>query len=311
MALKDWIKNVSSEVSKATSKSRSTAGGSRRAQESHSLSDLIALGRVEEAEERLRARLKKKKRDHHARLNLADLLFETGRRVDAVEEYMFVAEGYAADGFSDKAHALLTKLDRLMPGEPKLTAKLSRLEKNKELGRRLKLGQESLLEAPGGPAGSNAFTIQQATAKLVECPLLEILTDEQVQRLFRRLEVFRVAEQASFVRRGQQREELLILLAGEMAAEVPLVTGGKTIIRTFGPGKVIGDAALLQRQPWPAAYSAVRRVVALKLDRAGLEELLPGEPDPRGLLDALRSQNNDLDVANAIAGMSKPAETAP
>ncbi len=304
MAIKDWLKNVSSEVSKATSKG--TGRDVRRAaKRRHSVSDLIALGRVEEAEQRLRDRLKRNNRDHHARLKLADLLFKTDRRIDAVEEYMFVAEGYASDGFDDKAHALLIKLERLMPGEPKLTAKIERLEHAKEMERRCNLARKALLE---DLHGAHAFTVQQLAEKLDRCSLLEGLTEEQIQRLFRRLELVRMEEGEELVRRGGQREELLILLRGEIAAEVLLANGSRTAIRTFDSGKVIGDKALLERQPWAADYSVTRKAAALKLDRSGLEELLLGESDPRGLLDALRSQNSDGEVVEAVAGLSAPAE---
>ncbi len=40
--------------------------------------------------------------------------------------------------------------------------------------------------------------------------------------------------------------------------------------------------------------------MALKLTRAGLEQALTGNPDPRGFLETLREQHNDREVATSV-----------
>ena len=49
-------------------------------------------------------------------------------------------------------------------------------------------------------------------------------------------------------------------------------------------------------------------VTALVLTRPGLEKALQGNPDPRALLDALRSQRNDQELALMVRRLLRPSE---
>jgi hypothetical protein len=90
---------------------------------------------------------------------------------------------------------------------------------------------------------------------------------------------------------------------GQIDAKIPLKGDAETTLRGFTGGQLIGDRALLEHQPWPAKYVATKRTAALQLSREGLAALLTGETDPKGLLDTLRMQKNDHQVALALKEM--------
>ena len=56
----------------------------------------------------------------------------------------------------------------------------------------------------------------------------------------------------------------------------------------------------VEKGVWPAGFRASEPVTALKLTREGLEQCLVGNSDPRGLLETLREQHNDRDVAGTV-----------
>ncbi len=72
------------------------------------------------------------------------------------------------------------------------------------------------------------------------------------------------------------------------------------MLRSFEPGDLIGERALLEHQPWPATYRVAESGMVLKLDPSGLESALHGNPDPRSLLNALREQGLDAQVASTV-----------
>lgn len=291
MALKDWLRGRSSD-------------------ESYSVDDLIALERYDEAESQLRLELKRHSRDLHLRLKLADLLMKSGKRVEAVDEYIVVADSYARDGFYDKASALLSKVARLLPNDEKIPLKLEALERLKRFERRRDVVIDSLVaahKAGEGGSGSSAFELQQLWRNLTESPIIERLSEEQLKRLFAQFEVVRLEENEVVAREGEKREEILLLARGELSARTRLRTGRLTTLRSFAPGQLLGDRALLEHQPWAAEYAASKESVVLRLTRDALERALVGEDDPKGLLDALRAQRNDHQVA---ASMQKIAESA-
>ncbi|MDX1631842.1 MAG: hypothetical protein R3234_08270, partial [Thermoanaerobaculia bacterium] len=70
----------------------------------YTIDELIILERWEEAEEKLKAKMKVKDQVHD-HLKLADVYVGLKRISDAIDEYVYVADKYAADGFYDRAIA--------------------------------------------------------------------------------------------------------------------------------------------------------------------------------------------------------------
>ncbi|MCH7666807.1 MAG: cyclic nucleotide-binding domain-containing protein [Acidobacteria bacterium] len=287
MALKDWLDKMASAVGKAASRRASDGEGL-------SIDDLITLERYDEALVRLKSKVSKNRSDYRSRIRLADLYLKTSRPGEAIEEYLSVADRYASEGFFDKGYALVAKLARMIPHEEKLEAKMSAIRRAKRLEHRRQVVVASL--------GTKAWAmeVRQHWGDLVRGPLVELLSQDQIKKLFPLFEIQRLAEGEVLVERGDSKEMLFVILTGELAAQVQLATGSDTDLRTFQGGDLIGDRALLQRVPWPATYRALIATKVLGLSREGLEKALIGEEDPKGLLNALRMQGLDMVVVDSI-----------
>lgn len=293
MALKDWLNNLSSGSGKATTR----GGGST---DELSIDDLITLERYDEALTRLKKKAAKNKSDYRSRIQLADVYLKTSQPAEAIEEYLSVADRYASEGFFDKGYALVAKLARMLPHEERLKSKMSALRRAKRLEHRRQVIVGSLATKTW------AIEIRQHWRDLIRGPLVEVLSEHQLEKLFPLLEIRRLGEGELLVGRGSSAQELYLILTGEIAAEVALASGGTTDLRTFHGGDIVGERSLLRRDPWPATYRTKTATKLLALTREGLEQALLGEEDPKGFLDLLRMQRHDTEVAEA-AGKIKAA----
>lgn len=288
MALKNWLDKIASALGKTASRRGSDGEGL-------SIDDLITMERYEEALARLKSKVSKNKSDYRSRIRLADVYLKTSRSGEAIEEYLSVADRYVSEGFFDRGYALVAKLARMIPNEEKLEAKMSSIRRAKRLEHRRQVVVTSL----GMKAW--AMEVRQHWDDLVRGPLIELLSQAQLEKLFPLLEIQRLAEGEVLVERGDSKEMLFVILTGELAAQVQLATGSSTDLRTFRGGDLIGERALLQRVEWPATYRALIATKVLGLSREGLEKALIGEEDPKGLLNALRMQGLDMAVVDSVA----------
>ena len=265
--------------------------------------DLIILQRWDEAEETLKGRLRKNSRDLQATLKLAEVYERTGRPQQAVEQYIYVADRYSSDGFFDKAMALLSKAIKLNPTEGKLQLKMRLVQRMRKLEQRLTIVMRDLgkLEGQVGTAATASYLeLRRVWGELAVSDLIDELNDDQLGRLLKVMDLVRLGREKILVERGQKLEELFLLTRGQLEAVVELPNGKITVLRSFEPGDVIGDRSLFEHQAWPATYRATEPSVVLKLDRSGLESALQGNPNPKGLLDALRRQQLDSAVASSV-----------
>jgi CRP-like cAMP-binding protein len=113
------------------------------------------------------------------------------------------------------------------------------------------------------------------------------------------MEMVRLDAGTTLAREGSQEAFLMLIVTGTV--EAAMADGGRNVlVRSFTTGDLLGEGAFLERTPWPANYRVTEPLVALKLSRAGLEQALTGNPDPRGFLETLREQHNDRDVATSV-----------
>lgn len=276
-------------------------GGKKQQQESreYTIDDLIVLERYDEAAERLRARLKDNPNDLHAHLKLAEVHTQLRQFEKAVDEYVFVAEEYAQDGFYDKGIALLSKAMKLAPLDQSLRFKVERLQREKGMEHVRTLALEGLRQAGGQDAGNSALEIKRLWHHLSGSSLVRKLPGEGLKRLFATTRIVRFEPEESLASEGSQEGFVLLIVDGVVEASV-LVGGSPVMVRTFTSGDILGESALLERGSWPADYRALEAVTALMLTRGGLEQNLQGNPDPRGFLETLREQHNDRDVAATV-----------
>ena len=278
-----------------------------------SIEDLIVLERYEEAEQRLKAHLKASPDDLHAHLKLAEVYTASQQYEEAVDEYLYVAGEYGEDGFYDKGLALLARAAKLRPLDETVARRIEAFERAKRLEQSRVAAVEGL--RAGGQSDAQrqraALELQQIWHNLGGSSLLRRLAGDQLRRLFSVMEIVRVEPGTILAQAGSTLAQLALVGRGVVEAVASKPGGGETVLRTFTTGDVIGDWALFEHRPWPATYRAVGAATLLTLDRQGLEQALVGNPDPRGLLEALRDQRQDRSVALALRhlGAASGAET--
>ena len=286
MAIKGWFK-----------------GGADKADRDYSIDDLIVLERYEDAGERLRVRLKDHPHDLHSHLKLAEVYAQLKQFGKAVDEYSFVAEEYAQDGFYDKGIALLSKAAKLAPLDETLRFKIDRLQRQKSMEQTRSHALDGLKQAGELASATSAVELQRLWPKLSGSTVVQHLAADQLQRLFSAMQLVRYEVGRLLAQKGS-REAFLVLLATGVVEAAAEVGGRRTVLRTFGSGDVLGESVLLERGEWAADYWTTEPVTALLLNREGLEKALVGCSDPRGFLDTLRQQRNDREVAVAVYRLS-------
>lgn len=286
MGVKDWF--------------RGGARGKEKEPQETTIDDLIILERYGEAADRLRAKLKDNPQDLHAHLKLAEVHTQLREFGKAVDEYAFVADEYAQDGFYDKGIALLARAAKLAPLDESIRFKVERLQREKSMEHLRGMALEGLRQAGNQQAGTTALELQRLWRTLAGSSLVQRLPGDQLKRFFAATEFFRCEAGTVLVEEASPEPFLLLLVRGVVEAFIEPEPGKSVLVRTFSAGDLVGEGVLLERGVWPAAYRATEPVTALKLTRAGLEKTLVGNPDPRGFLDALREQRNDRDVAATV-----------
>ena len=285
--VKDWFKK---------------GGKGRGSKPGYSVDDLIVLERYDEAESALRAELKRSPKDLRRRLQLGSVLTNLQRVDEALIEFFYVADAYNADGFQDKAIALLSSAKRLSPDNPDLLARIQRSLQDKELARMRSIAVEALKEASRtetGRVATAAIELEQIWDRLSKTQFVRGLPLEQVKHLFANMRIQRLRPDQVLAEGGAAGTSLFLFSGGEIEAQIDSPNGVLTV-RTFGAGDIVGDTVLLKRTSWPARLLVTKVASALELDREGLERAMQGNPDPKGLLDLLRSQGNDVALAQAV-----------
>jgi hypothetical protein len=273
--------------------------GEKGKEQEYTIDDLIVLERYDEAAERLKAKLKVNPQDLHSHLKLAEVFAQLRQFDKAVDEFGFVADEYAQDGFYDKGIALLSKAQKLAPLDQSLRFRIERIQREKSMEQVRGVAIEGLRQAGGTQAGTSALELKRLWHHLVSSSVVQHLPGEQLKRLFSSMKLDRL-ETGAFLAEEGSREGFLLLIVNGVIEAVMHEDGRDTTIRSFTSGDIIGEAALLERGTWPAAYRVAEPGSGLRLSREGLEQSLVGNPDPRGFLEVLREQHNDRDVAATV-----------
>lgn len=283
-------------------------GKKESAEQQYTIDDLIVLERYGDAEQRIHADLKFRPNDLNLHLKLADVYVGLRNVAKAIDEYGWVADKYAADGFHDRAIAVLGKARRLNPMDDTLPQRIERLELARKLEHSRSGAMEGFLQGLHVKEGTGTAVMefQAFWRSLAKSKLLRDLSSEQLKLLFQGVVGTYLEPGHTVVERGSREEALFIVVAGEIAASVVDQGGNPVDLRSFGPGQIFGEGSLFEHRAWPATYRSKTKGTLLKLTPAGLELCLKGNPDPRGFLDILRRDQSDRDVMQLVAKLESP-----
>jgi tetratricopeptide (TPR) repeat protein len=266
-----------------------------------SVDELMTLGRPDEARERLEARLRESPTDLRAQAKLGDVMLAMHRPTEALTMWESAAAGYAADGFHDKASAVLQKMLKVAPNHEKAILGLEQLQKAKERDRRRTIVVQHLSSSgEHGERAMDAFRINQLWKTLSRCSVLEALDTGTLGRLFEYLEQRRVPKGTRLANRGDSREELYIVARGRVDVIEEREDAKPIVMRAYQPGDVFGEAALLDHRLWNAVHLVGMDSLLLCLSADSLAAVLAGTAEPRRVLEALRVQRHDASLAAMV-----------
>ncbi len=266
------------------------------------IEDLVTLERYEEAAEMLKERLKSFPKDLHAHLQLADVYVGLRNVGKALDEYVFVADSHAEDGFFDKGIALLSKAAKLAPGDDMLPRRIERYKRLKMLEKRRQFAIKGLMSnktTGASSAANSAIQVELLWNKIVKSHLVEQLQAQNLQKLFSVMQMKKTREGEMLADDGSALQVMYLVVDGVVEAGAE-INGKYTNIRSFTSGDLIGDSALLEKKIWPASYKVIEPGTVFRLDREGLAVVMAGNEDPVRFLSALRQQQNDRNVAAAL-----------
>jgi hypothetical protein len=269
-------------------------------QEDYTIDDLIVLERYEEACEHVKSKLKLNPNDLHMHLRLAEVYAGLKQYDKSVDEFGYVAEEFAQDGFYDKGIALLSKAQKLAPMDQSLRYKIERIQREKSMENVRAIALEGLRQAGGQQAGTSAVELKRTWHNLATSTVVQHLAGDQIKRLFSAMELNRLDKDASIADEGSRESFLLLIVSGVVDAFYRELSGKEIAIRSFTSGDIIGEGPLLERGTWPANYRVAETGTALRLTREGLEKTLVGNPDPRNFLEVLREQHHDRELAATL-----------
>jgi hypothetical protein len=270
--------------------------------------ELIVTEQFEEARDRLNDRLRYHPKDVHAHLKLAEVYQALGEADSCKQAYLHVAGAYASDGFYDKARAILTKVSRIFPGEIDIEQKMGALQRAKRLDRtrgKARAGLLSTQSASNPKSGRMALEFETMWNELSKTVFVDQISSDDLYRFFAAVEIVEYPAGRLLAHSGSTEEALYLLVNGTVEARTQDDRGHEVTLRAFAPGEIVGEGSLFSHRPWPANYQCTVRSQLLLLRHIGLEGLIAGHSDPKGLLDTLRSHGNDERVARAVRHLRK------
>ena len=129
----------------------------------------------------------------------------------------------------------------------------------------------------GGARAAQPITDIEARA-LRRVKILAAMTDEQLERFARFMELEKVAAWAEVVKQGETGDTMYLILDGEFRVRVQ-IEGKETILATMSIGEFFGDISLFDHGPRSADVVANKDGLVLKVSSAAFERMAMEAPD--------------------------------
>lgn len=132
-------------------------------------------------------------------------------------------------------------------------------------------------EASGAAKAAHPITEVEARA-LRRVKILAAMTDEQLERFAKFMELEKVQAWTELVRQGDTGNTMYLILDGEFRVRVK-IDGKETILATMGIGEFFGDISLFDHGPRSADVVANKDGLVLKITAEAFERLAAEAPD--------------------------------
>jgi hypothetical protein len=136
--------------------------------------------------------------------------------------------------------------------------------------------QRAAPASAGGVEPVQAAPIKPGVVRRIR--ILADLTDEQLTRFVRFMEVQPVPQWTEIVKQGQHGDAMYFLLEGELRVRL-LIAGKETILVTLGPGEFFGEISLFDHGPRSADVIANSDSTLLKISASAFQTVISDAPD--------------------------------
>ena len=250
----------------------------------HSVGELIAQKKYDEALELIDVQLKEQPRNVHLRLQMGDVLAMVNRGEAAVKILLGLVDEFAADGFVPKAIAVLKKIQRIEPDRTDIAEKLATLIQRK--GGTAFRTREGLWPQPRPPEDSSTPEVTKCQTEgrsppeeaPLASPLVSDFSREELLAVIGGLSLRTFEPGEIIMTEGEQGKSLFILTTGVVRAYVKNADGRNVQVRIMGEGEFFGEISLLTGKPRTATLTASTSCELLELDKAVLVQIAREHP---------------------------------
>jgi hypothetical protein len=133
--------------------------------------------------------------------------------------------------------------------------------------------------APGASGVANLQSVRGVDIRaLRRVKILANMTDEQLERFARYMEVEKVPQWSVIVKQGDYGDTMYLILEGELRVRLD-VMGKETILATLNIGEFFGDISLFDHGPRSADVVANADSVVAKISASAFSELAKASPE--------------------------------
>ncbi len=145
---------------------------------------------------------------------------------------------------------------------------------------------------------------------LAHLPLFQALGSDHLDRITSSTHEVRLDKGAVVFRRGAPCLGLHVVVFGQVKLSVTSAQGGEKVVEIIGPRQSFGEAVMFLERPYPVTAEALADSLLLHVSRAGIDELLNGDPSfarsmLAGLSFRLHSLLNDVESYSMRSSMQR------
>lgn len=253
------------------------------------LDQYLAQRDYSSALEAITEELKRKPENFNLLLRQAEILGMAGDRERAVAVYRDLVKFFTRQGFYARALAVISKLERLDPGQSETTRELAAAIAAQQAEERLSQARWRQAGAPvpaadvAGPAA-----IEPKTATERERDASRLFTQfpaEVLEQLLASTNVRTFREGEAVCREGDPGDSMFLLVEGAVEVSTADPVGRPLVLAVLNEGEFFGEVALVTGRPRTATVAARGPATVLEITREQVDSLAARHPEVRQVLE--------------------------
>lgn len=254
--------------------------------------------------------LKRKPENFNLLLRQAEILGMAGDRDRAVTVYRDLARYFAKQGFYARALAVISKLERLDPGQSEATRELAETIVAQQEEERLSQARWRQAQAPATPARETSQPEAPeddpaAQRELVASRLFTQFPAEVLEELLSSTNVRVFSEGEDVCREGDPGDSMFLLVDGRVEVTTADPAGRPLELAVLSEGDFFGEVALLKGRPRTATVSAMGQTTVLEITREQVDTLASRHPEVRQVLERFCQERAHATVDAMVAQMRR------